>query len=109
MVDTDDELWEHLRADADAAKEWEQLVAQASEIAQSAGPTPEAARIWRELARVLRERLDRPDDALAAYRAILAAHPNALPHPTLWESLCAFFGEAADYEGVVASYAARWG
>ena len=72
---TDDELWEHLRADAGAANEWERLVAQASEIAQAAGPTPEAARIWRELARVLRENLDRPDDALAAYREALVADP----------------------------------
>ena len=72
---TDDELWENLRADAGAANEWEQLVTQASEIAQAAGPTPEAARIWRELARVLRENLDRPDDALAAYREALVADP----------------------------------
>ena len=72
---TDDELWEDLRADAGAANEWEQLVTQASEIAQAAGPTPEAARIWRELARVLRENLDRPDDALAAYREALVADP----------------------------------
>ena len=60
-----------LRADAGAANGWEELVAQASEIAQAAGPTPEAARIWRELARVLREKLGRPDDALAAYREAL--------------------------------------
>ena len=73
---TDDELWEDLRADAGAANEWEQLVSQASEIAQAAGPTPEAARIWRELARVLRENLDRPDDALAAYREALVADPG---------------------------------
>ena len=72
---TDDELWDDLRADAGAANEWEQLVAQASEIAQAAGPTPEAARIWRELARVLRENLARPDDALAAYREALEADP----------------------------------
>jgi tetratricopeptide (TPR) repeat protein len=72
---TDDELWEDLRADARAAKAWEQLVTQASEIAQAAGPTPEAARIWRELARVLRDDLERPDDALAAFREALAADP----------------------------------
>ena len=72
---TDDELWENLRADAGAANAWEQLVAQASDIAQAAGPTPDAARIWRELARVLRENLDRPDDALAAYREALVADP----------------------------------
>ena len=47
----------------------------ASDIAQAAGPTPEAARIWRELARVLRENLARPDDALAAYREALQADP----------------------------------
>jgi golgin subfamily B member 1 len=73
---TDDELWDDLRADARAADEWDQLVARASEIAQAAGPTPEAARIWRELARVLREDLDRPEDALAAYREALAADPG---------------------------------
>jgi tetratricopeptide (TPR) repeat protein len=75
LCPTDDELWENLRADAGAAKAWEQLVTQASDIAQSAGPTPEAARIWRELARVLRENLDRPDDALAAYREAQVADP----------------------------------
>ncbi|HXU00667.1 MAG TPA: SIR2 family protein, partial [Polyangia bacterium] len=72
---TDDELWESLRADAEAAGAWEQLVDQASDIAQAAGPTPEAARIWRELARVLREHLERPDAALAAYREALVADP----------------------------------
>jgi tetratricopeptide (TPR) repeat protein len=72
---TDDELWEDLRADARAAGEWDQLVARASEIAQAAGPTPDAARIWRELARVLRDDLERPEDALAAYREALLADP----------------------------------
>jgi len=72
---TDDELWDDLRADAGAAAAWEELVAEASEIAQAAGPTPGAARIWRELARVLRDNLQRPEDALAAYREALAADP----------------------------------
>jgi tetratricopeptide (TPR) repeat protein len=72
---TDDQLWDDLRADAAAAGAWEDLVDQASEIAQAAGPTPEAARIWRELARVLRDNLDRPEDALAAYREALVADP----------------------------------
>ena len=71
----DDDLWDSLREDAAAAGAWEQLVTQASDIAQAAGPTPEAARIWRELARVLRENLARPDDALAAYREALQADP----------------------------------
>ena len=71
----DDELWDSLREDAAAAGAWEQLVTHASDIAQAAGPTPEAARIWRELARVLRENLARPDDALAAYREALQADP----------------------------------
>jgi len=70
---TDDELWETLRADAAAAGAWEQLVEQASDIAQAAGPTPEAARIWRELGRVLRDDLERPENALAAYREALLA------------------------------------
>jgi len=72
---TDDDLWDSLREDAAAAGAWEQLVTQATDIAQAAGPTPEAARIWRELARVLRENLARPDDALAAYREALLADP----------------------------------
>ncbi|HMF42960.1 MAG TPA: tetratricopeptide repeat protein, partial [Polyangia bacterium] len=71
----DDELWDDLRADAGAAGAWEELVEQASEIAQAAGPTPGAARIWRELARALRDNLDRPEDALAAYREALIADP----------------------------------
>ena len=71
----DDELWEDLRADAAAAGAWEQLVKDASDIAQAAGPTPESARIWRELGRVLRDNLERPDDALAAYREALLADP----------------------------------
>ena len=71
----DDDLWDSLREDAAAAGAWEQLVTHASDIAQAAGPTPEAARIWRELARVLRENLARPDDALAAYREALQADP----------------------------------
>src|SRR4029078_3287492 len=65
---TDDDLWDSLREYAAAEGAWEKLVNQATDIAQAAGPTPEAARIWRELARVLRENLARPDDALAAYR-----------------------------------------
>ena len=72
---TDDELWESLRADAAAAGAWEQLVEQASDIAQAAGPTPEAARIWRELGRVLRDDLERPENALEAYREALLADP----------------------------------
>jgi tetratricopeptide (TPR) repeat protein len=71
----DDELWDDLRADAAAAGAWEELVEQASEIARAAGPTPEAARIWRELGRALRDNLNRPEDALAAYREALVADP----------------------------------
>ncbi|HEY7374044.1 MAG TPA: tetratricopeptide repeat protein [Polyangia bacterium] len=71
----DDELWDDLRADAAAAGAWDELVAQASEIAQAAGPTPPAARIWREIARALRDNLDRPEDALAALREALVADP----------------------------------
>jgi tetratricopeptide (TPR) repeat protein len=72
---TDDDLWETLRDDARAAGAWEQLVEEGSDIAQAAGGTPAAARIWRELARVLRENLERPEGALEAYREALAADP----------------------------------
>lgn len=43
-------------------------------------------------------------DLLAAYQSILAAHPQALPHPALWDSLCAALGQDAPYAAVVAAY-----
>ena len=55
---------------------WEELVAGASEVATAAGTTPEAARIWREIARALREELGQPEDALAAYREALIGDPG---------------------------------
>ena len=76
LVPGDDELWEKLRADAGAGGGWDQLVAGATDIATAAGQTPEAARIWREVARALNEELGRPEDALAAYREALIADPG---------------------------------
>ncbi|HYF64810.1 MAG TPA: dual specificity protein phosphatase [Herpetosiphonaceae bacterium] len=43
-------------------------------------------------------------DLLDAYRAIRAAHRQALPHHLLWESLCARYGQPADYARVVAIF-----
>jgi hypothetical protein len=40
-------------------------------------------------------------DPLAAYRAVRAVHRQALPHHQLWDSLCAHFGQPADYQQVV--------
>ncbi len=45
-------------------------------MATAKGTTPEAARIWREIARGLREELGRPEDALAAYREALIGDPG---------------------------------
>ena len=32
-------------------------------------------------------------DLLEAVRQVRARHPEALPHPVLWESLCRYYGE----------------
>jgi protein-tyrosine phosphatase len=34
---------------------------------------------------------------LDAYAAIRAVHPDALPHPALWESLRQYYGESTTY------------
>ncbi|MBI3243547.1 MAG: dual specificity protein phosphatase family protein [Chloroflexi bacterium] len=34
---------------------------------------------------------------IEAYRELKAKHPLAQPHPTLWTSLCAFYGEEVSY------------
>jgi predicted protein tyrosine phosphatase len=36
-------------------------------------------------------------DLLEAYREVKARHPMALPHPELWKSLCAYYGEPVPY------------
>jgi tetratricopeptide (TPR) repeat protein len=72
----DDALWDDLRADAGAADAWERLCNDAADVALSAGATPGAARIWREIAAMLRHQLGRAEEALAAYRAALAAEPG---------------------------------
>jgi tetratricopeptide (TPR) repeat protein len=71
----DDELWRNLRADARAAGAWQKLVNEAAEVARAAGPTPGAARIWREIAAVAGDQLGQPEEALAACREALAAEP----------------------------------
>ena len=71
----DDELWRNLRADARAAGAWQKLVNEAAEVARAAGPTPSAARIWREIAPVAGDQLGQPEEALAACREALAAEP----------------------------------
>ncbi len=76
LLPTDDDLWERLRADARAGGAWGALSTEARWVAEMAGATPAATRIWREIARVEREELDRPDDALAALEQALLATPG---------------------------------
>ncbi len=76
LLPTDDDLWEKLRADARASGAWKELVTEAAEVAKAAGATPGAARIWSEIARVEREELDRPDEALSALGQALIAAPG---------------------------------
>ncbi|HLK92052.1 MAG TPA: hypothetical protein VKZ18_19325 [Polyangia bacterium] len=76
LLPGDDDLWERLRADARAGGAWEALCAEARWVAEMAGSTPAATRIWREIARVEREELARPDDALASLGQALLATPG---------------------------------
>ena len=46
-------------------------------------------------------------DLLAAYRAIRAAHRQALPHHLLWRSLCAHYAQPVDYQQVVDAFCAN--
>ena len=39
-------------------------------------------------------------DLATAYRDLLMHHPDALPHPNLWESLCAHYSETIDHQQV---------
>ena len=76
LLPTDDDLWERLRADARAGSAWGALASEARWVAEMAGATPAATRIWREIARVEREELDRPADALASLDQALLATPG---------------------------------
>ncbi len=76
LLPTDDDLWERLRADARAGGAWGALATEARWVAEMAGATPAATRIWREIARVEREELDRPADALASLDQALLATPG---------------------------------
>ena len=76
LLPTDDDLWERLRADARAGAAWSALASEARWVAEMAGATPAATRIWREIARVEREELDRPADALASLEQALLATPG---------------------------------
>jgi lipopolysaccharide biosynthesis regulator YciM len=76
LLPTDDDLWERLRADARAGAAWGALATEARWVAEMAGATPAATRIWREIARVEREELDRPADALASLDQALLATPG---------------------------------
>ncbi|HEY6476702.1 MAG TPA: tetratricopeptide repeat protein, partial [Polyangia bacterium] len=76
LLPTDDDLWERLRADARAGGAWGALCAEARWAAEMAGATPAATRIWREIARVEREELSRPAEALASLAQALLATPG---------------------------------
>jgi hypothetical protein len=38
-----------------------------------------------------------------AFREVHAMHPEAMPHPVLWKSLCEFYGEDVPYTELFAS------
>ena len=38
---------------------------------------------------------------LTAFRELRAAHPEALPHPNLWKSLCEYYAEPVSYLAVM--------
>lgn len=37
-----------------------------------------------------------------AARIVRHAHPESLPHPSLWASLCAYYGEPLSYKAILA-------
>jgi protein-tyrosine phosphatase len=39
-------------------------------------------------------------DLAAAYKNLLIHHPDALPHPSLWESLCDYYSETIDHQQI---------
>jgi protein-tyrosine phosphatase len=41
---------------------------------------------------------------LDAARIVRRAHPDGMPHPVLWDSLCAYYGEPHDYLTLVRAH-----
>lgn len=39
-------------------------------------------------------------DLASAYKELLLRHPDALPHVSLWESLCAYYSETVNHQQV---------
>src|SRR5690606_2686285 len=39
-------------------------------------------------------------DLVTAYKDLLIHHRDALPHPSLWESLCAYYSETIDHQEI---------
>lgn len=39
-------------------------------------------------------------DLVTAYKDLLTHHRDALPHPSLWESLCAYYSETIDHQQI---------
>jgi tetratricopeptide (TPR) repeat protein len=76
VLPDDDELWHKLRAHAAAAGAWEQLCTEGANAARAAEAAPGVARIWRELARVARDELGRPEQALDLFEVALRAEPG---------------------------------
>ncbi len=76
LAPTDDALWENLKTDAAAAGAWEELFNDGCEVAKAMGQTPEAARVWREIARVAWHQLDRAEAAVAPYQEAVRAEPS---------------------------------
>lgn len=46
---------------------------------------------------------------LDAYRMVLKEHPEALPHPVLWKSLCTYYQEETPYFKLLQHYNQRTG
>ncbi len=38
---------------------------------------------------------------LNAFEQVLVKHPQAMPHPALWQSLCAYYDEQVPYKGIL--------
>lgn len=102
----DEELWDKLRADASEAGAWSQLLDGATDVALQQGATPDGARVWHRIARVIRHNLGGKEDALAAYEQALQAQPDQaevrdeqlafLRELERWEDLVTALRAAAD-------------
>ncbi len=99
----DDGLWERLGADAGAAGAWSDLVAGATQAAAAAEATPDAARIWRGIARVIRHHLGGKEDAIAAYQQALAAEPD---HRETRDEQLQFLRELERWDDLVGAFRA---